>query len=92
MVKICDFILSLVKKDKLAHFIVGQFIFVLFYWAFSQRIQAYIPHMAFIVVMFLAALKEFLDYYVKGTSPDEKDFIATLLGALFIIFVQGILI
>ncbi len=87
----CDFILSMVEKDKLAHFIVGQFLFVLFYWALSHRAEDVTPYIAILIVMFLATLKEFLDYYIKGNSPDERDFIMTLLGALFIIFVKGIL-
>lgn len=64
--------------DKYYHFFAGIIIYIVFY-IFLNSWLSIVP------VIIIGAGKEAYDYYSKKGNPEWMDFIATVLGGLFVL-------
>jgi VanZ family protein len=73
--------LPVIPEDKANHFIYGCVIYTLSCLLFT------IPF-SLLIVAVIAALKEWHDKYVPGSTPDIMDWIWTMLGCLPVLLIQ----
>ena len=73
--------LPVIPEDKANHFIYGCVIYTLSCLLFT------IPF-SLLIVAIIAALKEWHDKYVPGSTPDIMDWVWTMLGRLPVFLIQ----